>query len=107
MTGKSWDETFLWITVECLIHHDMPEQNYVWADFLKLMGFKKYLLPDTCPSCYTVSDFCRDFPSGTYLLVIINYQYGGHVVAVKDGDYYDIWDSGGEVPSYFWAKEEI
>lgn len=107
VTGKSWEDTFLNIAVECIKYHDMPECNYIWAGYLKRLGFKKYLLPDTCPDCYTVKDFCRDFPVGTYLLVIINYQYGGHVVAAKDGDYYDIWDSGNEVPSYFWAKEEI
>jgi len=29
----------------------------------------------------------------------------GHVVCVMDGDYYDTWDSGGEVPLYYWRKE--
>ena len=106
VTGEDWDTTFLWIAIECLKYHDMPEQNYIWAGYLKRLGFKRYLLPDTCPDCYTVRDFCRDFPEGTYLLVIINYGgNGGHVVAVKDGDYYDTWDSGNEVPTYFWVKE--
>lgn len=106
VTGESWEDTFLGIAVECIKYHDMPECNYIWAGYLKRKGFTKYLLPDTCPDCYRVRDFCRDFPVGTYLLVIINYEHGGHVVAVKDGDYYDIWDSGNEVPSYFWRKED-
>ena len=40
-----------------------------------------------------------------YILVIISHgEGGGHVVAVEDGNYYDIWDSGDEVPTYYWMK---
>ena len=98
--NQSWETTFLYLAVECMMHHDMPEANYIWAGYLRSRGFKQYLLPDTCPNCYKVKDFCIDFPIGTYLLAI-----GDHVVAVKDGDYYDIWDSGDEVPIYYWKKE--
>lgn len=108
VTGLDWEATFMGVAIECMIHHDMPEYNYVWAGFLRKRGFKRYLIPDTCPICYTVKDFCRDHPEGTYLLVILSYAQNasGHVVAVKDGNYYDIWDSGNEVPSYYWVKEE-
>lgn len=98
---QDWETTFMHLAVECIIYHDMPEANYIWAGYLKSRGFKQHLLPDTCPVCYTVRDFCRDYPVGTYLLAI-----GDHVVAVKDGDYYDIWDSGDEVPVYYWRKEQ-
>lgn len=27
------------------------------------------------------------------------------MVSVVDGDYYDAWDSGKEVPVYYWHKE--
>jgi len=33
---------------------DMPSANRVWMAYLKKIGFKKYLIPDTCPDCYTV-----------------------------------------------------
>lgn len=104
VTDSDWDTTFLWIAMECLIHKDMPELNYIWAGYLKKRGFRRHLIPDTCPNCYTVRDFCRDHPVGTFLLVIVNYASGGHVVAVRDGNYYDIWDSGNEVPTYYWVK---
>ena len=29
----------------------------------------------------------------------------GHVVTVQDGKYYDTWDSGNEIPVYYWEKE--
>lgn len=105
LTGKDWEETFVGIMVECMIYHDMPEVNYVWASYLRKLGFGRYMIPDICPDCYTVREFCKDHPNGSYLLMIINYDTGGHVVAVRDGNYYDIWDSGNEVPTYYWVKE--
>lgn len=107
VTGQDWETVFIHIAVECIMHHDMPEANYIWAGYLKRLGFKKHLIPDTCPICYTVKDFCMDHPVGTYLLVIIGYgTEGGHAVAVQDGNYFDIWDSGNEVPTYYWEKGE-
>lgn len=38
---------------------------------------------------------------GRYLLALDQ-----HVVAVVDGDYYDTWDSGNEIPIYYWMKGE-
>lgn len=106
VTDTDWETTFIRIAVECIKYHDMPEVNHVWASYLKSIGFTRHLIPDTCPTCYTVKDFCNDHPVGTYLLVIVGYgATGGHVVAVRNGDYFDIWDSGNEVPTYFWAKE--
>ena len=57
-------------------------------------------MPNMCPPCYTVKDFCKDHPVGTYILAT-----GSHVVTVVDGNYYDTWDSGTEVPIYYWKKE--
>ena len=106
VTDSDWETTFLRIAVECIKYHDMPEVNHVWASYLKSLGFTRHLIPDTCPICYTVKDFCHDHQVGTYLLVIVGYgATGGHVVAVRNGDYFDIWDSGNEVPTYFWVKE--
>ena len=42
-----------------------------------------------------------DNPEGKYLLAT-----GTHVVTVIDGDYYDTWDSGDEIPIYYFTKEE-
>lgn len=74
--------------------------NSVWGAYLKHKGFRKYPIMDTCPDCYTVRDFCRDYSVGTFVLGM-----GDHAVCVIDGDYYDAWDSGGEVPIYYYKKE--
>ena len=78
---------------------DMPSSNRVWAELLKINRFKKYQLPDTCPSCYTIKDFCYDYPTGTYVV-----GTGEHVVCVINGNYFDSWDSGNEIPIYYFKR---
>lgn len=78
---------------------DMPSSNSVWGAYLRSKGYKRYGIPNTCPDCYTVSEFASDNPFGKFLLAT-----GTHVVAVQDGDYYDAWDSGKEIPAYYWKK---
>jgi hypothetical protein len=79
---------------------DILTSNPVWGAYLRKNGFKRYVIPNTCPDCYAVSDFCLDHPVGEFILAT-----GSHVVAVINGDYYDSWDSGNEVPVYFWTRE--
>ena len=76
---------------------DMENSNDVIGQFLRERGYTRYSIPNTCPACYTVRDFANDHPEGIYVL-----GTGSHVVAVINGDYYDSWDSGDEVPVYCW-----
>ena len=71
------------------------------GEVLKENGFVQQVLPSTCPDCYTIADFAKDHPEGTYIVAT-----GSHVVAVQDGSYYDTWDSGHDVPSYFFYLED-
>ena len=79
------------------VEFNMPSADSVWGKYLYQMGFEPFLLPQSCPSCVTIRMFCRMFPQGRYII-----GPGGHAVAIIDGDYYDSWDSGNEVPSFFW-----
>jgi len=101
LTDKDWETVFLEIMVCAYEMHDMPSSNAVWAKYLHENGFKRGMLPDTCPDCYTIKDFAEEYNQGKYLV-----GTGTHAVAVLDGDYYDTWDSGDEVPIYYWTKEE-
>lgn len=101
VTDQPWNDTYVDICVMGYDMCDMPSSNSVWASYLAYKGFMRAILPDTCPMCYTVNDFCNDHPEGTFLL-----GTGSHVVAVKDGDYYDAWDSGNEIPIYYWERRE-
>lgn len=99
-TDKSWDETFIDVCVKGFVMKRMPSTNSVWAEYLKDQGFSRHIIPDTCPHCYTVRDFCGEHFRGTYVL-----GTGSHAIAVIDGNYYDAWDSGDEVPLYYFTKE--
>lgn len=96
---KGWKDTYLGLVIQGYVMFDMPSANRVWTEFLRSNGFKKRNIPDTCPQCYRVRDFCIDHPIGRYVL-----GTGEHVIAVIDGDYYDSWDSGAEIPIYYFER---
>lgn len=96
-----WYDTYIDMCSQGMEMTDMPSSNRVWMAYLKEIGYSINLLPADCPNCYSIADFCKDYPKGSYLLAT-----GSHLVAVVDGDYYDTWDSGEEVPIYYFAKKE-
>lgn len=101
LMNQSWAWTYFMICLQGFLLYQMPSTNTVWGEYLYHNGYRRHFLPDTCPNCYTVRQFCHDFPYGKYLLAL-----NGHVVAVIDGDYYDTWDSGNEIPLFYWRKEQ-
>lgn len=97
--GKSWDETYIGLVMQGYMMGDMPSANHVWGAYLREQGFERQILPNTCPDCYTVAQFAEEHPSGTYILAL-----SGHVVCVQNGEWFDTWDSGSEIPLYYWQK---
>jgi hypothetical protein len=97
--NQSWEKTYLELCIQGFKMGDWGNANIVWSSYLRDRGFKRYIIPNTCPNCFTVKNFCEDYPHGIYILAT-----GTHVVTVIDGDYYDLWDSGDEVPQYYWEK---
>lgn len=94
--GQDWETTYAGLSTYGFMRGDMPNANHVWGSYLKSKGFRQYIIDDYT---YTVDDFCVDNPHGTYILAI-----DGHVVCVVDGKFYDTWDSGGEIPLYYWKR---
>ena len=96
-----WEAAYIALIINGLQMGDMPSSDAVSGALLRQHGFYRKAVPDTCPMCYTVKDFCEDYPVGTFVLYC-----GGHVVTAVDGDYYDSWDSGSENVQYVWYRKE-
>lgn len=94
-----WEDAYVDLADQGFAKCDMPSSNDVWSSYLLDNGFHRKIIPDTCPDCYTIHDFCQDHPLGLYIVAT-----GSHVVTVIDGDYYDSWDSGNEVPIYYFER---
>lgn len=99
--GQDWETTYTGLSLQGFLMSDMPSANHVWGAFLRAKGFCRKHLPESCPDCYTVKDFCNEHREGVFILAI-----DGHVVCVKNGNYYDTWDSGNEIPIYYWERKE-
>lgn len=97
--NQSWQETYIELCLLGYIMGDLPSSNKVWDNYLKAQGFKRDIVSNDCPECYTIEDFCNEHPQGTFVI-----GTGTHAVAVIDGVYCDAWDSGTEQPIYFYYK---
>ena len=100
-TGNGWMETYLDLCLFGLLMADMPSANAITAAYMKKKGFKRKNIPETCQDYYSVKDFCKENKDGIFIL-----GTGTHMVAVINGDYYDAWDSGDELPVYYFEKME-
>lgn len=96
-----WDTVYWDICAQGSLCADMPSSDDVWGAYLHKKGFKRKLISNESFRNYTVQDFCNDNPDGVFVLAT-----GSHVVAVKNGVYFDAGDSGRESPIYYWEKVE-
>ena len=97
--GESWDDVYAELTAAGYYAADMPSANSVWGAVLRRHGFRREIIPNTCPDCYTVADFCIDHPDGNYGVATV-----GHAVGCTDGVIYDSWHSSAYIPLYFWEE---
>jgi hypothetical protein len=98
---KPWDDIYWDLAKKGFEMADLPSSNTVWSDYLKDKGYKRYIIPNTCPNCYMIKDFAKDHNVGTYVL-----GTGTHAVTVINGNIIDAWDSSRETPIYYFTKEE-
>ena len=95
-----WEQAHILLDINSINMGDMPHANSVWGSVLRQNGFYRKAIPDTCPDCYTAAEFCKDNPTGIYVL-----SCNGHVMTVVDGDIYDAWDSSSCIPQYYWYRK--
>ena len=100
-TGKDWYDTYFGMALQGAIMCNMPSANSVTTAFLKNNGFRRRTIPDDCPDFYTIEDFCKDHPKGTFVI-----GTGSHLTTVIDGCLFDSWNSLTETPVYYFEKSE-
>ena len=98
---QPWEKIYIDLCIKGFEMADMPSSNRVWMEYLKENGWRRRIIPDTCPDCYTVRDFCGEHFKGTYIL-----GTGSHTICVEDSDWIDSWDSGLEYPVFYWTEGE-
>ena len=97
----SWEKAYMDLCQRGLLIYDMPNSDATLSIYMREKGFERKIIPNTCPACFTVKDFCIEHPYGKYILLT-----SGHAVAVIDGDYIDNNDSGDMLPQFYWTKGE-
>ena len=96
-----WETAYALMAMEGYSRGDMPSSDAIWGNVLRHYGFNRFVVPNTCPDCYTAEDFAYDHPHGTFVL-----GFGGHVATVHNGDLFDSWDSSQQIPQYYWYRKE-
>ena len=99
-TDQDWVDVYFDLCLQGFIMSDMPSSNEVWGKYLADNGWQFHRLPDSCPFCYTINDFCNDHDNGTFIVAT-----GSHVVCVQDGKILDTWDPGDRVPLFYFERE--
>lgn len=100
-TDRNWYDVYLDLCLFGMLMCDMPSSNAVTTAYLKKNGFRRRTIPDDCPDCYTIEDFCKDHPKGVYVI-----GTGSHLTTVIDGALFDSWNSLAETPVYYFEKSE-
>lgn len=94
-TESSWHKTHREICDLSNTKCNMPSANMVWGEFLE----SKHMRYREPQQKLTIRQFCLLHPYGVYTI-----GTGSHAVTVIDGDWYDIWDSGDEIVSYYFER---
>jgi len=85
VTNKDWREVYLGLEIE-----------ECWCDYLLDRYFTRY--PN--PLCHTIRQFAEDHPKGKYVV-----SDGDYVVAIINGNYIDLEDSGDKVVRYYFRRD--
>lgn len=99
VTGRDWKTVHRDLCDLSRDMADMPSADRVWWEALRQYGFTWRRLIDRCPDCYTVEDFAAEHPYGDFVL-----GPPEHAVAVIDGKFWDSWNSGETVPTYYLTR---
>ena len=97
----SWEEAYMKLSINGFLMGDLPNSDTVWGSVLRMEGYVRETVPNTCPDCYTLAEFAVDNPKGVFVV-----KSNEHVATVVDGVLYDAWNSEQKIPIYYWTKKE-
>lgn len=107
-TGWTWEQVFNALVPICLKLKDVPNSDAVYKKFFSTMGWeaKKVEKIEDDYDYYrmrfpTIREFAAMHRKGTYIITI-----QGHMVCIKDGDWYDVWDCSGYKVRKYWVVNE-
>lgn len=95
-----WETAYAMLTLKGFLVGDMPSSNSVIGSVLRQHGFTRHAVSGDCPDCYTIEEFAKENPEGTYVAFT-----GNHVCTIRNGAVFDSWDSRQEIPQFYWEKE--
>lgn len=98
--GITWSEAYKALCAEGLLIGMLPHSFRVMLSCLCKKGFLFVSLFHIGASVITVHEFAKMNSCYTFVLLCDN-----HVVCVKEGKYYDSWDSGEKLVYGFWVKK--
>ena len=106
-TGKTWEEVFNALVPLCLKLKDVPNSDAVFKKFFSLAGWEakkvEKIEDDYGRKRYpSVYEFAAEHKSGTYILTI-----QGHMICIKEGDWYDVWDCSGYKVRKYWVVNGV
>lgn len=100
VTGYSWERVYEDLVNLGFRMHRMPNEVEVYGEYLASLGMKRAKLRiEKGSKRPTVASFAKEHQSGVYVLKVAN-----HVVGVRDGIYYDTWDSGKNSLYTYWYR---
>ena len=99
--GVNWREASVMLDAKALAMSTTQTDKATVNAVLHEHGFRRRVIPDTCPDCYTAAMFCIDNPEGMFILC-----FDHHIAVAEDGHIFDSWDSSAEIPIFYWYREE-
>lgn len=96
----TWEQAYTELSTSGFLMGDVMNSDQVLAAVLRKHGFVRGSVSESCPDCYTVEDFARENPDGTYVIKSDN-----HVAVIIDGNIFDAWDSTRRVPLWYWVRK--
>ncbi len=97
----TWEKSYVLLAVNGFLMGNVLSADEVWGSVLRQHGFRRYIVSNTCPDCYSVDEFCEEHPYGIYVVKSEN-----HVATVVDGVLYDSWPSQDKTVIFYWTLEE-